>query len=62
MDLRRTKRLITYNVKWNSGVTSVDDMKGPDGKYRWYRPIPQDAINLNKAITEADQNPGYISE
>lgn len=59
MDLRRTKRLIDYNVKYNSGVTSADQMKGADGKYRWYRPFPQDEINLNDAITDEDQNDGY---
>ena len=61
MDLRRTKRLINYNVLWNEGVTSADMMMGPDGNYRWFRPFPQGEINLNDAITDADQNPGYAS-
>lgn len=61
MDLRRTKRLIDYNVKYASGVKSADDMKGPDGKYRWFRPFPQSEINLNDAITDADQTPGYVN-
>lgn len=62
MDLRRTKRLIDYNVKYNGGVTSADDFKGTgDGQYRWFRPFPQDEINLNDAITDDDQNPGYKS-
>lgn len=62
MDLRRTKRLIDYNVKYNSGVTSADDFKGAgDGQYRWFRPFPQDEINLNDAITDDEQNPGYKS-
>lgn len=61
MDLRRTKRLVSYNVKWNSGLGSKEDMMGPDGHYRWYRPIPQNAINLNDAFTEESQNPGYVS-
>ena len=61
MDLRRTKRLITYNVEWNDGVTSADMMMGADGAYRWFRPFPQGEINLNDAITDADQNPGYTS-
>ena len=61
MDLRRTKRLVSYNVKHNSGVTSADDMKGPDGRIRWFRPLPQDVINLNGAISEKDQNPGYVA-
>lgn len=59
MDLRRTKRLIDYNVKYNSGVKSEDDFLGSDGNYRWFRPFPQDEINLNEGITDADQNPGY---
>ena len=58
MDLRRTKRLIEYNVKYNDGVTSVDMMQGVDGQYKWFRPIPQNEINLNDALTDADQNPG----
>lgn len=59
MDLRRTKRLIDYNVKYASGVASAEDMKGPDGKYRWFRPFPQDEINLNSAIDDSDQTDGY---
>ena len=61
MDLRRTKRLIEYNVKYNDGVTSADMMQGVDGQYKWFRPIPQNEINLNDALTDADQNPGYTS-
>ena len=61
MDLRRTKKLIEYNVKYNSGVTSADDFKGPDGQYRWFRPFPLDEINLNDAVTNADQTPGYVT-
>lgn len=61
MDLRRTKKLIEYNVKYNSGVTSKDFFIGPDGKYRWFRPFPQGEINLNSALTNADQNPGYVT-
>ena len=61
MDLRRTKKLIEYNVKYASGVTSADQFKGPDGQYRWFRPFPEDEINLNDAITQDDQNPGYRS-
>lgn len=61
MDLRRTKKLIEYNVKYNTGVTSADDFMGPDGHYRWFRPFPADEINLNDAITNADQTPGYVT-
>lgn len=59
MDLRRTKRLIDYNVKYNSGVASADAFLGADGQYRWFRPFPQGEINLNEGITDEDQNPGY---
>lgn len=59
MDLRRTRRLINYNVEFASGVTSKDQFKGPDGQYKWFRPFPQDEIYANGAITEDDQNPGY---
>lgn len=59
MDLRRTKRLINYNVEFASGITSKDQFIGPDGQYKWFRPFPQDEIYANGAITEADQNPGY---
>ena len=59
MDLRRTKRLIDYNVKYNSGVESAENFLGADGQYRWFRPFPQDEINLNEGITDDDQNPGY---
>ena len=60
MDLRRTKRLIDYNVKYNSGLNGdKSNFVGPDGQYRWFRPFPQDEINLNDGITDADQTPGY---
>lgn len=59
MDLRRTKRLVSYNVEFNG--LSVDNFIGADGKYRWFRPFPQDEINLNEGITNADQNPGYVT-
>lgn len=59
MDLRRTKRLIDYNVKYASGVPSADYFMGPDGKYRWFRPFPQAEINLNDGIEDSDQTDGY---
>lgn len=62
MDLRRTRKLIPYNVADNPAVSSAEDFKGADGKYRMYRPFPQAEINLNEAISAADQNDGYKSE
>ena len=59
MDLRRTKRLVSYNIDCNG--LSADDFIGADGQYRWFRPFPQDEINLNSGITNADQNPGYVT-
>lgn len=56
-DLRRTQTLIDYNVNYNPAVTSSDAFVGSDGEEKWYRPIPQDAIDLNSA--EIEQNPGY---
>ncbi len=57
-ELRRTKMLKTmyykYNYDYLSGILGAD----PIGE-KLYRPIPQDAIDLNDALTEADQNPGY---
>ena len=61
MDLRRTKRLIDYNVKYASAVTDKSAFLGADGEYRWFRPFPQGEINANGAITDDDQNPGYRS-
>lgn len=60
MDLRRTRKLIPYNMEWNATVNSADDaFLGSDGKYKMYRPIPQDEINLNDAMSAEDQNDGY---
>lgn len=60
MDLRRTRKLIPYNVENNPTVTGADDaFLGNDGKYKLYRPFPQAEINLNDAISDSDQNDGY---
>lgn len=62
MDLRRTRQLVKYNIRWNPKVNSVDAMTGGDGNIKWYRPIPSDEIGLNTGISPADQNPGYTAE
>ena len=59
MDLRRTKQLVRYNVEFSEYISSASDMQGPDGNYRWLRPIPANEISANTGITSADQNPGY---
>jgi len=56
-DLRRTGKLVDYNVASNPELNSADDFKGNDGQLKLYRPIPQKAIDLNSA--EIQQNPGY---
>ena len=58
-DLRRTKQLIRYNVAFNPQITSANDMKGTDGLFKFYRPIPQAEIENNNAISASDQNDGY---
>lgn len=59
MDLRRTKQLVRYNVEFSEYIGSASAMQGPDGNYRWLRPIPANEISANTGITSADQNPGY---
>ena len=36
-------------------------MKGTDGLFKFYRPIPQAEIENNNAISASDQNEGYRS-
>lgn len=56
-DLKRTHKLITNVLKYQEDPVLESNMKGPDGKYKILRPIPQDVIDRNKA--EITQNPGY---
>ena len=58
-DLRRTKQLVRYCLAFNRNINTVADMSSPSGEIRWYRPIPQNEIQNNTAMTVADQNPGY---
>lgn len=61
-DLRRTKQLILYNVMYNEHLTDgANSLKGTDGNFKWYRPIPSAEISSNAAVTNADQNPGYTN-
>ncbi|HOO84736.1 MAG TPA: RagB/SusD family nutrient uptake outer membrane protein [Prolixibacteraceae bacterium] len=62
MDLRRTRQLVKYNLRWNTKVNSAADMTGGDGNIKWYRPIPADEIGLNTGMEPSDQNPGYSAE
>lgn len=56
-DLKRTHKLIEYATTYNEDGIKESAMKGPDGKYKILRPIPQSAIDLNQA--DVAQNPGY---
>lgn len=61
LDLRRTRQLVRYNIKWNVNFT-LSNMIGGDGNIKWYRPIPADEIGLNTGISSSDQNPGYTAD
>ena len=56
-DLKRTHKLVEYATRYNEDGISESAMKGPDGKYKILRPIPQAAIDLNQL--KVQQNPGY---
>jgi hypothetical protein len=56
-DLKRTHKLITNILKYQEDPVMESNLKGADGKYKILRPIPQAAIDLNKA--EITQNPGF---
>ena len=58
-DLRRTKQLVRYNLAFSRFMDEVGKMANAEGQIKWYRPIPQDEIDNNTAMTSADQNPGY---
>lgn len=56
-DLKRTHKLVEYATKYNEDGILESAMKGPDGKYKTLRPIPQKAIDLN--MSKIEQNPGF---
>jgi hypothetical protein len=59
-ELRRTKRLKDLCARYNYDIRRIGvntAFAGAGGVDKIYRPIPQDAINLNEA--EIQQNPGY---
>jgi len=56
MDLRRTGKLVEYNNLYNPQLKGVA-AETIGQRLLW--PIPQAAIDANKAMTSADQNPGY---
>ena len=62
-ELRRTGKLKEFCGKYNYDIKKVGvnvAFKGLDGQDKIYRPIPQDAIDLNEAKME--QNPGYVAK
>lgn len=56
-DLKRTHKLFDNIIKYQEDDVPVANLKGPDGAWKCLRPIPQAAIDLNKASVQ--QNPGY---
>jgi hypothetical protein len=62
-DLKRTGKLVERNNLYNTQLRQkyhlqgIDAFEGPDGAQKILRPIPQDAIDLNRAPIE--QNAGY---
>lgn len=57
-DLKRTNTLIERAVKFNPDLANnSNQFKGQDGNNKILRPIPQNAIDQNKAGIQ--QNPGY---
>ncbi len=56
IDLRRTGKLVEYNNLWNPQLRG-NAANAIGERLLW--PIPQAAIDANKSLTEADQNPGY---
>lgn len=60
MDLRRTRQLLRYNVAFNEQIGgNYALLCNSLGEAKWYRPIPQNEISSNTAISSADQNKGY---
>lgn len=62
-ELRRTGKLKEFCGKYNYDIKKIgvdNAFKGLDGQDKIYRPIPQDAIDLNEAKIE--QNPGYTAK
>nr|WP_321452515.1 RagB/SusD family nutrient uptake outer membrane protein [uncultured Carboxylicivirga sp.] len=56
-DLKRTGTLIDRCVMYNKDIESADYFVGTDGANKILRPIPQEALDLNRG--DYKQNPGY---
>lgn len=59
LDLKRTKQLVRYNIAFARSITDRQQMCNAKGEVKWLRPIPDNEINYNMALTIEDQNPGY---
>ena len=63
MDLKRVGKLVERNELYNTPLRTkyanngIDAFAGAGGARKILRPIPQRALDLNKA--EIEQNPGY---
>lgn len=55
-DLKRTGKLVTLAPVNNPDIPDASYMLGKNGIYKILRPIPQDAVGLNKS---GSQNPAY---
>lgn len=61
-DLKRTGTLVERTRKYNRDIrnwfnSGINPFEGADGELKILRPIPQSAIDLNRA--DIEQNPGY---
>jgi hypothetical protein len=56
-DLKRTGTLVERTVMYNKDIESADWFVGKGGELKILRPIPQDALDLNRG--EYPQNPAY---
>jgi hypothetical protein len=56
--LRRTGMLRYMLAKYNTDYAGKTEAQIAADRYNW-RPIPEDAITLNDALTKDDQNPGF---
>lgn len=54
--MRRTQKLVEYNNLYNPRLKGFAQQAIGQ---KLLRPIPQAAIDANKLLTAADQNPGY---
>lgn len=59
LDIKRTKQLVRYNLAFARSITDKSQMCNAKNEVKWLRPIPDNEINYNLALSSDDQNPGY---